>query len=139
MGTELAIACSRFVRSSARRAAGDTLSVTWRIVSLIDAEGPLRPSEIARYERTSRPTTTAVVQRLEADGLITRTADPKDCRSVLVQLTPEGHERLASWRQAVAECLDPLLTDLQPDGLDILRRATPLLEVLATRLEGLTD
>ena len=44
---------------------------------------------------------TNAVQRLEADGLVVRSANPNDGRSVLAAITPEG-------RRLVDECTDRL-------------------------------
>jgi len=41
--------------------------------------------------RLSHSRTVRVIDRLEADGLATRTRDPADGRGVLVHLTPAGH------------------------------------------------
>jgi DNA-binding MarR family transcriptional regulator len=44
---------------------------------------------------------TNAVQRLEADGLVVRTSNPNDGRSVLAEITPAG-------RELVDECTDRL-------------------------------
>jgi DNA-binding MarR family transcriptional regulator len=47
---------------------------------------------------------TALIDRLEADGLVVRSQDPSDRRSVRAQLTPAGIERHAdASRLLVAE------------------------------------
>ena len=58
---------------------------------------------------------TAACQRLEAQGLITRTRLSTDDRVVQVELTPAGSERVDSWRAHRNEILVDLLRDLNPD------------------------
>jgi DNA-binding MarR family transcriptional regulator len=46
---------------------------------------------------------TQLVDRLEADGLVRRVADPGDRRSVKAQITDEGQRRQADGAQRVEE------------------------------------
>ncbi|MGH7447390.1 MAG: MarR family winged helix-turn-helix transcriptional regulator [Longimicrobiales bacterium] len=57
------------------------LSVTHDAVSLGD---------LALGQKCARSNITQIIDRLEAEGLVRRVADPTDRRSVLAELTPEG-------------------------------------------------
>jgi DNA-binding MarR family transcriptional regulator len=100
---------------------------------LARAEAPLRMGELAvRLEVVPR-SATAMVDALEAAGLVERRADPLDRRSVLVCLTDAGDEllaRLSRARRAGAEALFARLDGAQrAQLLELLtvlnRRDTP--------------
>jgi DNA-binding MarR family transcriptional regulator len=78
-----------------------------RVLRIVAAAGrPLRMADIAaRLDVVPRSVTT-MVDGVEAAGLIVRSTDPDDRRSVLVGLTPRGRallERLERARRATAE------------------------------------
>lgn len=124
---ELTLACSRFTRLAARRADVGVSSVSWRVVSTIESKGPLRISEIADRERVSRPTATTVLKRLEAEGLISRSADPDDSRSVFVDITDVGRAQLGAWRSHLDRGVGPLLEGLDPAERRTLTEAAEIL------------
>jgi DNA-binding MarR family transcriptional regulator len=65
--------------------------------------GPQRVTVLATNESVAQPTMSALVQRLERRGLVTRGQDPADARANLVQITPSGVEVLhARQRDRVA-------------------------------------
>jgi DNA-binding MarR family transcriptional regulator len=78
-----------------------------RVLRIVASAGhPLRMADIAaRLEVVPRSVTT-MVDGVEEAGLIVRSTDPGDRRSVLVSLTPRGHallHRLERARRATAE------------------------------------
>lgn len=50
--------------------------------------------ELARFAKIEQPPMAQMLARMERDGLIARTRDPRDGRSSTVVLTPEARERL---------------------------------------------
>lgn len=89
----------------------------------------LSMTDLSRLLLVSNGNATAVVDRLEKDGLARRTPSEADRRSVHVALTPEGvavFEAMAASHEAM---LDDLLAGLGPEDMDalrdILRRALP--------------
>ena len=62
---------------------------------------PLPLSELASRLACVRSNMTQLVDRLEADGLVRRVADPNDRRSVKAQITREGEKRQADGAQRV--------------------------------------
>lgn len=101
--------------------------------------GSMRPSEIARRERTSRATTAAVVKRMESEGLITRCVDDADARAFRLTLTDQGRAGLEQWRRTLSEQLTPLLAEVPAEDFAVLQRACALIQELTERMEGLTD
>lgn len=63
---------------------------------LQEAGEPLTLSELAERLSCVRSNITQLVDRLEADGLVRRVADPDDRRSVRAELTPLGKEKQAA-------------------------------------------
>lgn len=53
-------------------------------------------SELAERTLTDRTSVAAVVERLEAAGLVTTRRDDEDRRKVLIRISPAGKQRLAS-------------------------------------------
>lgn len=83
-------------------------------------------SELSRMLLVSNGNATAVVDRLEADGLVRRTQSETDRRTVFVALTPEGlaqFERLALGHEAEVSRMFGRLSEADLDALtEILKR-----------------
>ena len=73
------------------------------LLPLYEEDG-LRMGELARRARLSKQTITAMIRRLERDGLVERRPDPTDARAALVFLT----ERSRSFEPVAAEALREL-------------------------------
>ncbi|SCE08523.1 transcriptional regulator, MarR family [Streptomyces sp. DvalAA-43] len=118
------------------------LSSSWQGMSLttaatlsrLEREGPIRLTVLAAAEGLAQPSMTVLVQRLEAQGLASRVADPQDGRVRLVGITEAGRELLAERRRAgdarVAGLLAALpeqdvraLSEAMHTALPIVRRA----------------
>lgn len=67
----------------------------WRVLMSLHEDTYLSVSEIAEFSAMRLNTTTKVVQRLIADGLVTTRVRPTDARATEVTLTPEG-ERMGA-------------------------------------------
>ncbi|NUU08185.1 MarR family transcriptional regulator [Leifsonia sp. C5G2] len=118
---------NRRIRSSTGGLSHGQLSA----LSTIVRRGPLRPSELAAIEVAAAPTITRVVAELEARGLVERTPDPEDRRSLFVSGTEAGAELLLEARSDRARAAAGVLADLAPEQLDAVRRALPALEQAA--------
>lgn len=69
---------------------------------LAEAGEPLTLGELAEKLSCVRSNITQLVDRLEADGLVKRVADPADRRSIRAELTPLGVEKQAAGDAALA-------------------------------------
>lgn len=132
----LALVCSQFSRLAARRSEVGVATVSWRVVGTIERHGPLRLSEIADRERVSRPTATAVIKRLEEEGLVRRETDPTDSRSSLVSTTARGSAQLSIWREQLAVGVGGLLAPLPEDDIAVLEHAAQILSRLVDTHDG---
>jgi DNA-binding MarR family transcriptional regulator len=74
----------------------------------------------------------ALLDRLEADGLITRTPDPADRRAKIVELTAAGRARQAAAQRGIRAMEEELLAELPAPERVRLRRTL-------ARVTALTD
>lgn len=86
-------------------------------------------SELSRMLLVSNGNATAVVDRLEAEGLVRRTPSESDRRTVFVALTEEGlrrFDRLAAEHEAHVDLLFGNLSEADLDALStLLKRMGP--------------
>ena len=85
---------------------------------------------LAARERVSPPAMTKHVDRLERDGLVTRTTRADDRRCVGIALTEEGHRVLRRVRSRRTVWLTRRLQELSPDELAALEAAVAPLNKL---------
>ncbi len=117
------------LREHLRQAHGTTLPRFDVMAALYRRREPISMSELSRLLLVSNGNATAVVDRLEKEGLVRRTPSPADRRTVLVGLTPEGLAAFEAMAAAHEAALDRLLEGLTADDMDalkdILHRALP--------------
>jgi DNA-binding MarR family transcriptional regulator len=73
-----------------------------KALELLACRGPLRPRDCSQALGVAARTMTEIVDDLEADGLVARTAHPTDRRALLVTLTDLGRDRLERARDCRA-------------------------------------
>ena len=108
-------------------------------LSVLVFGGPRTIGELAEAEGVRSPTITALVNGLEAEGLVRRVtgAQPGDQRRVVVEATPAGVRRMKAGQARRLDRLDLLLADLPAKDLATLGRAAALLEqALLRRRDG---
>lgn len=97
-------------------------------LSALVLAGPQRIGELARLERVEPPTMTRLVDGLERDGYVARTADPDDARAVRVEATARGRDALAEGRRRRVAAFTELLGSLPHRELAQLARGVDALE-----------
>ena len=98
----------------------------------LNADGPLRPGDLAAREGIRPPTLTRILAVLEDGGYVARTPDPVDRRASLVAVTELGTQTLLTTRSARAGHLARHLSELTEEQRLILAQALPVLETLAS-------
>lgn len=87
---------------------------------------PMRMSELAGSLGFPPNSTTAMIDKLEQLGLVRRASDARDRRVTRVEITPRGHDVVASVHQAWADAHHEAYAQFTPaeltPHLDILRR-----------------
>lgn len=92
---------------------------------------PTRMGELGQHVLLSQPGLSRLVARLAERGLVERSADPEDGRSVRVGLTPAGATRQKQVGRRHAHAVAQALAVLTPSELEQLRS-------LATKLTAAT-
>jgi len=102
------------------------------VLGRLDREGPQGTSDLAAAERVRPQSMAQTIGDLEADGLITRSADPNDGRRTLIELSPAGREALKADRLNREGWLAQAIADeLSADEQEVLARAVELLKRLS--------
>jgi DNA-binding MarR family transcriptional regulator len=116
-----------------RRTSPPGLSLTAAsTLSTLDADGPLRLTELATREGVTQPAMTQLVTRLERDALAVRRPSPHDGRVVLVEITITGRDLLRHRRRVRADVVASLLSQLPAADRAAIEAALPSLERLAS-------
>ncbi len=72
----------------------------------------MTPAELADNARVTRATMTGLVDNLERDGLVSRTADTHDRRMMRICLTPRAHEFLEKMLPGHFQLMSTLMSPL---------------------------
>ncbi|MEV6113284.1 MarR family winged helix-turn-helix transcriptional regulator [Streptomyces sp. NPDC052109] len=99
-------------------------------LSRLEQEGPIRLTALAAAEGIAQPSMTALVHRLEDQGLATRVGHPEDGRVRLVAITGAGRELMAERRRALGARVADMLAALPEQDVralgEAMRTALPI-------------
>lgn len=129
LGEDLISVSARVVRWVPAEQAGLSVAAT-RILGRLRDAGRLKISDLAAAERSSQPTITNHIKRLEEAGLVERHSDPDDARVSLISATSAGRARLSAIRFEIGSFLEPRLAELSTDDRDTLREAVTVVKRL---------
>jgi DNA-binding MarR family transcriptional regulator len=105
------------------------------VVAHLCDEGPLTPTELsARMDMTSG-TMTALLDRVEKAGFLSRNTNPKDRRSLVIRVTSAGEQAIAWIYGEFDSAIRQVITDSSEHGTDA---AALLLEQLGEALSANT-
>ncbi|MCG7521990.1 MarR family winged helix-turn-helix transcriptional regulator [Ruegeria sp. Ofav3-42] len=82
---------------------------------------PMKMSELGKLLLVSNGNVTAIVERMESDGLAKRWQSPDDRRSVLVALTDSGRNKFEDMARAHEAEVNALFSGLDDSDLDMVR------------------
>lgn len=97
------------------------------------SEHPCTAGELAERERVSAPSMSRTVAALVERGLVQRATDATDGRVVVLSLTDRGDQVLTTERGRRDGWMAVRLQGLPEADLDVLRRATTVLERVIER------
>ncbi|MFC7400862.1 MarR family winged helix-turn-helix transcriptional regulator [Citricoccus sp. GCM10030269] len=135
LAARLIAAGSSFARTGSQLSGNRRSLVSLRVLSNLFQDGGLRVGELAQREQIAQPSMTTAVNRLEADGLVTRRPDPEDARAADVQITDAGIAELMAFRARASETYRDAINELDQDDREALDRAAELMESLVRRLK----
>jgi DNA-binding MarR family transcriptional regulator len=82
------------------------------VLSTIGATRPITPTDLAQLLGMPATTLSAVLKRFERDGLVARTRNPDDGRSVLLEPTQEGERRIRESLPRIRTAIDAVGANL---------------------------
>lgn len=98
------------------------------VLFMLDGHGPITLGELARREHITKPSVTAIVDKLVGLGLITRTTDEFDRRVVRVRLTTAGRRRVNARRTRRTAWLAARIQELPEADVRRIDEAVDVLE-----------
>jgi DNA-binding MarR family transcriptional regulator len=133
LAEDLRVAVSRLVRRWREQAnAGDFTNAQKSVILRLERDGPATVSMLARAEAVRPQSMRITVAALEAAGVVSGKADPKDGRQTFVGLTPSFVKILQTGRAAKEDWLfRALKAQLTPREHEKLAAAVNLLSRLA--------
>jgi DNA-binding MarR family transcriptional regulator len=103
-----------------------------RCLDIVGRDGPISAGDLAAAARLTSGAVTAILDRLEARGLVRRTRDSEDRRRVLVETTPEmerdAEEAFKSFLADAKQASDTYTNEELEIILDFLQRNRELLQ-----------
>jgi DNA-binding MarR family transcriptional regulator len=94
----------------------------WWVLRHLHHAGPQAQSDIAASVGVAGSTLTRRLEQMEADGLITRTADGADKRRVIVALSERGEALHTGQRERAATTATTLIDGVTPEDLSAFNR-----------------
>ncbi len=73
----------------------------WRVLRVLGENGTVETGRVAREAFILGPSLTGVLNRMERDGLISRTRDPADQRRTVVEATERGRALVDTLSQTI--------------------------------------
>ena len=101
-------------------------------LAVLAQHGELTLGELASIERIAPPSMTRIAARLEEKGLLERRPDVSDRRVARVAISAAGQQLLRNSRERGDAFVSSRLAALSPEEQEVLARAVPLLERLAS-------
>jgi DNA-binding MarR family transcriptional regulator len=93
------MAAERRLRARQQHRSGELPYAHVRALSLLDAEGPVTAGRLADEAQLRPASVTAMLDHLEAEGIVRRRRSDEDRRCVLVELTAAGRDVLSVKRE----------------------------------------
>lgn len=139
LGEDLITTAARLVRWVPKTGDSVLSLAAARILARLNDSGPTRISDLAAVERSSQPTITNHVKRLESLGLVERQTHPGDARAWIITLTAEGERELAAMRHQLGASLEPYLAALSRQDLAALTDGVAAMHRLMTQPRPVRD
>jgi DNA-binding MarR family transcriptional regulator len=90
------------------------------VFDIVDMQGPLTPTALARHAGLHPATMTGILDRLERDGWIIRERDPSDRRAVLVRALRDRQGELLGRYADMARSMNKLIASYSDTELEVI-------------------
>lgn len=107
------------------------LPVLWALEA-----GPKQQKELLKTTHISQPTMTALLTRMERDGVLTREMNPDNRRAQLVRLTEQARADLPQVAQVLQDVVAEALTGISQEDQD---RLMGVLKLVVQNLDGIKE
>lgn len=91
-----------------------------RLLSILDQEGGMSNADLADRLYVTRPSVSALLERLERGGFIRREVSPSDRRGIRIWLEERGHNAVANVRGDFRAYTATLMEDLSDEEIEVL-------------------
>jgi DNA-binding MarR family transcriptional regulator len=132
LGGAIRLAVLRLSRRLRQESAGEVTPSQLSALTVLARHGEMTLGELAAIERIAPPSMTRIAARLEEAGLLERRPDASDRRVARVALSEAGRKLVAASRQRGDAFVSSRLQALTGEEREVLARAVPLLERLAS-------
>lgn len=131
--SQLRLVVLRLSRRLRQQTVGQITPSQLSALAAVANQGEVSLGELAAIERIAPPSMTRIAAKLEEAGLLRRWIDDVDRRVARVAATPAGEKLLQETRTRRDAYLAVRLQRFTPEEREILARAVPLLERLASK------
>jgi DNA-binding MarR family transcriptional regulator len=121
----------RLITLNIREAGEDEMTIMQVGVLFQIGHERLTVSDLAKQRKVSLQSMSVQVQALVEKGWVVRIPNPTDRRQHILQVTPEGMQRMMTARNQMTTVLAQVLSDLAPPELAAAQIFLPALERLA--------
>lgn len=136
LGSQLRLAVLRLSRRLRQQAVGDITPSQLSALTAVERHREVTLGELAAIERIAPPSMTRIAARLEERGLVERHVDSSDRRVARLAVSPSGRQLLETIRSRRDAYLAARLQVLTAEEREVLEKAVPLLERLASEDRG---
>lgn len=108
-------------------------------LSVLVFGGPQSLASLAKAEGVKPPTMSKLVAELEHEGLVEKSADPKDGRGLVIAATAQGKKVMLQGRDRRLALLKERLGRLNAGEIARIAAAAPVLLKIAARIDSIAD
>ncbi len=105
------------------------------VLKKVQEMGTVPMSRIGSHMEISKPYMTALVDKLIAEGLVERIADPDDRRIIRIRITHAGKEVLREFNRLARESIVRRLSSLDVDDISALHESTRKTRNILSKLD----
>ena len=128
LAERLRVAVARLARRLRQQSLGGLTPSQTSVLFTLDNHGEMTMGRLAEQESITGPSATGIVGRLVDKGLVDRSPNPKDQRSALVSITPDGRRLLQERREMRTAYLADRVDNLSAAERRLLIEAVEILE-----------